>query len=131
MARHLRELGAVKGDRIAAYGKNSDLFALLYLACARAGLIHVPVNFQLKGDELDYILGNSGAEVVFADDDLIDAVTATDNGAAAQVRAFTDLLTPASRRTSHRSEMANSTCTTTMSSSCCTPRGRPRRRRAR
>ena len=96
VARHLRELGAVKGDRIAAYGKNSDLFALLYLACARAGLIHVPVNFQLKGDELDYILGNSGAEVVFADDDLIDAVTATDNGAAAQVRAFTDLLTPAS-----------------------------------
>ncbi|WP_035321100.1 AMP-binding protein, partial [Brevibacterium sp. VCM10] len=67
VARELVRLGATKGDRVAAYGKNSDLFVLLYLGCARAGFIHVPVNYQLKNDELDYILSNSGAEIVFAD----------------------------------------------------------------
>ena len=92
VARELKELGATKGDRVAAYGKNSDLYALLYLGCARAGLIHVPVNYQLKNDELDYILDNSGAGIVFGDADLIDAVTATPVGAGLEVRDFSTLL---------------------------------------
>lgn len=96
VAREFLALGAAKGDRIAAYGKNSDLYLILFLACARAGLIHVPVNFQLTGDELDYILANSGAEIVFADDDLIEAVNATPSGAAGQVRTLSSLLGPAS-----------------------------------
>lgn len=96
VARELVNLGAQKGDRVAAYGKNSDLYLLLYLGCARAGFIHVPVNYQLKNDELDYILDNSGARLVFADADLLDAVTATPTGAAAQVMDFSTLLKPAS-----------------------------------
>ena len=92
VARELLNLGAQKGDRIAAYGKNSDLYLLLYLGCARAGLIHVPVNYQLKNDELDYILDNSGATIVFADEDLLDAVNATSTGAGLQVRDFSTLL---------------------------------------
>ncbi|SMY04104.1 fatty-acyl-CoA synthase [Brevibacterium sp. 239c] len=92
VARELVNLGAQKGDRVAAYGKNSDLYLLLYLGCARAGLIHVPVNYQLKNDELDYILDNSGARLVFADADLLDAVTATPTGADAQVMDFSTLL---------------------------------------
>lgn len=95
VARELIGLGAQKGDRIAAYGKNSDLFALLYLACGRAGLVHVPVNYQLKNDELDYILDNSGARIVFADEDFIETVTTTATGAAARVLDFTSLLQPA------------------------------------
>lgn len=95
VARELLSLGAKKGDRIGAYGKNSDLYLLLYLGCARAGLIHVPVNYQLKNDELDYILDNSGATIVFADDDLLEAVRATPTGAGAQVRDFSALLAPA------------------------------------
>ena len=92
VARELVRLGVTKGDRVAAYGKNSDLFVLLYLGCARAGFIHVPVNYQLKGDELDYILSNSGAEIVFADADLMSAVTSTPTGASAQVIDFADLV---------------------------------------
>ena len=95
VARELLSLGARKGDRIAAYGKNSDLFLLLYLGCARAGLIHVPVNYQLKNEELDFILENSSATIVFADGDLLDAVTATPTGAGAQVKDFSTLLAPA------------------------------------
>lgn len=92
VARKLVRLGVTKGDRVAAYGKNSDLFVLLYLGCARAGFIHVPVNYQLKNDELDYILSNSGAKIVFADADLMSAVTETPTGAAAQVFDFADLV---------------------------------------
>ena len=85
VARELLRLGAGKGDRVAAYGRNSDLYALLYLGCARAGVIHVPVNYQLKGNELDYILDNAGARIVFADDDLIEAVTSTATGTEVEV----------------------------------------------
>ena len=85
VARELLRLGAGKGDRVAAYGRNSDLYALLYLGCTRAGVIHVPVNYQLKDDELDYILDNAGARIVFADDDLIEAVTSTATGTEAEV----------------------------------------------
>lgn len=95
VARELVGLGAQKGDRIAAYGKNSDLYLLLYLGCARAGLIHVPVNFQLKNDELDYILDNSGAKFVFADTDLLPAVSATRSGADVKLLDFSTLLQPA------------------------------------
>ena len=44
LARHLLSLGLSHGDRVAAYGKNSDLYALLFLACARAGLVHAPAS---------------------------------------------------------------------------------------
>jgi fatty-acyl-CoA synthase len=35
--------GLEKGDRVTAYGMNSDAYVLLWLACSKAGLIHVPV----------------------------------------------------------------------------------------
>ncbi len=96
VARELVRLGAAKGDRVAAYGKNSDVYLLLYLGCARAGIIHVPVNYQLKNDELDYILDNAGVGIVFADPDLVDAVTATTTGAAAEVLDLNSLVPVAS-----------------------------------
>ncbi len=96
VARELVRLGARQGERVAAYGRNSDLYVLLYLGCARAGIIHVPVNFQLRADELDHILGDSGAGIVFADSDLVDAVTATETGARAVVHEFSSVLDAAS-----------------------------------
>ena len=62
------------GDRIAAYGRNSDAYLLAWLGCARAGLVHVPVNFGLSGDELNYILQQSGARAVLCDPDHLDKV---------------------------------------------------------
>lgn len=59
--------GLKPGDRVAAYGKNSDAYLLLWMACNRAGLIHVPVNFALTEDELHYILDQSGSRAVFHD----------------------------------------------------------------
>ncbi|MGW4195247.1 acyl-CoA synthetase [Streptomyces sp. NPDC005004] len=62
--------GLVPGDRVAAYGHNSDAYLITFLACARAGLVHVPVNQHLTGDDLAYILGQSGSALVLTDRDL-------------------------------------------------------------
>ncbi|WP_417217763.1 fatty acyl-CoA synthetase [Arthrobacter sp.] len=67
VARRLLDHGLPAGARIAAYGANSDAYAILYLACAEAGMVHVPVNFALKGDELAYILEDSDARLVVVD----------------------------------------------------------------
>ncbi|MCX5207175.1 fatty acyl-CoA synthetase [Streptomyces sp. NBC_00237] len=74
-AAHLRtDRRLDEGDRVATYGHNSDAYLITYLACARAGLIHVPVNQNLTGDDLTYILGQSGSSLVLADPDLADRV---------------------------------------------------------
>ena len=67
VAHALLERGLKKGDRVAAYGMNSDAYVLLWLGCVRAGMIHVPVNFHLVGEELLYILNQSGSKALFYD----------------------------------------------------------------
>lgn len=69
-AKYLLDLGLRKGDRVAAYGQNSDAYAILFNACARAGLVHVPVNYALTGGELSFMLEQSGASAIFVDDHL-------------------------------------------------------------
>ncbi|GAB3276482.1 fatty acyl-CoA synthetase [Parasphingorhabdus pacifica] len=59
--------GAATGDRIAAYGKNSDAYLIGFLACARAGLVHVPINYNLTGGELTYLLDQSGSTIALVD----------------------------------------------------------------
>ncbi|MFD8912413.1 acyl-CoA synthetase [Streptomyces sp. NPDC059575] len=59
--------GLAPGDRVAAYGHNSDAYLIAFLACARAGLVHVPVNQHLTGDDLGYVLGQSGSALVLTD----------------------------------------------------------------
>lgn len=70
VAHHLLNLGLTKGDRVAAYGKNSDAYLILWLACCKAGLIHVPLNFALVDRELAFLLKQSGAKALFLDNAL-------------------------------------------------------------
>lgn len=67
IANGLLAQGLRPGERVAAYGKNSDAYVLLWLACNRAGLIHVPINYALTEGELKYIIDQSGARAVFHD----------------------------------------------------------------
>lgn len=66
----LLDQGLAPGDRVGAYGHNSDAYLIGFLACARAGLVHVPVNQNLTGDDLAYIVDQSGSTLVLADPDL-------------------------------------------------------------
>lgn len=70
VAERLADLGLVKGDRVAAFGRNSDSYLLLWLACVQSGLIHVPANYGLTGNELRYILEQSGARALIVDEAL-------------------------------------------------------------
>lgn len=77
LAHQLIALGLEQGERVGAYGKNSDAYLLLWLACAKAGLIHVPINYALVEHELSYVLSQSGCTALFADPELqpqVDAV---------------------------------------------------------
>ncbi|MCX4767449.1 acyl-CoA synthetase [Streptomyces sp. NBC_01275] len=62
--------GLAPGDRVGAYGHNSDAYLIAFLACARAGLVHVPVNQHLTGDDLAYLVDQSGSTLVLTDPDL-------------------------------------------------------------
>ncbi len=61
VAEEFNRCGLRKGDRLAVYGKNSDAYFITFLGCIYSGIIHVPVNYNLKGQELAYILEQSGA----------------------------------------------------------------------
>jgi fatty-acyl-CoA synthase len=73
-AAELLATGIGSQERVAAYGSNSDAYVIAFLACSRAGLVHVPINNALTGDELDYLLTDSGASLVLADPGLASRV---------------------------------------------------------
>ncbi|MDR3468807.1 MAG: acyl-CoA synthetase [Xanthobacteraceae bacterium] len=76
VAHQLLARGLRKGDRVAAYARNSDAYLILWLACTRSGLVHVPVNYALTAGELKYIVTQSGARAVVYDADLAGTVSA-------------------------------------------------------
>jgi len=55
---------AEPGDRIASWLPKTRTACLLALACARAGLVHVPVNPLLKRAQVAHILADSGARLL-------------------------------------------------------------------
>ena len=75
-ARQLRAAGLAPGDRVVAYGRNSDLYLITWLGCAKAGLVHVPANYALSARELRYILAQSGASLLLHDPALAETAVA-------------------------------------------------------
>jgi acyl-CoA ligase (AMP-forming) (exosortase A-associated) len=64
LAASLKALGFAAGDRIASWLPKTRMTSLLPLACARAGLVHVPVNPLLKRAQVGHILADSGARLL-------------------------------------------------------------------
>jgi acyl-CoA ligase (AMP-forming) (exosortase A-associated) len=54
----------VPGDRIASWLPKTRTACLMALACARAGLVHVPINPLLRRAQVAYILADSGARLL-------------------------------------------------------------------
>jgi acyl-CoA synthetase (AMP-forming)/AMP-acid ligase II len=61
LAAVLAAAGIGRGDRVALLLHNGFEFVESLLACHHLGAVAVPVNFRLAGDEIAYILGDSGA----------------------------------------------------------------------
>lgn len=60
--------GIMPGDRVALDLANFPEFVALKLAIARAGAVCVPCNFLLRGEELGYVLAQSGASMLITMD---------------------------------------------------------------
>jgi fatty-acyl-CoA synthase len=59
-----------KGDRVAYLGFNSPEFAEVFFATAKLGLLLVPLNVRLAVRELQFMLTDSGAKLLFLDSEL-------------------------------------------------------------
>lgn len=71
LARGLRErLGLAVGDRVALLQRNGPRYLEIMQAAWFAGLTVVPINSKLHAREVEYILGHSGARLLFADANL-------------------------------------------------------------
>ncbi len=62
----LRGLGLAPGDRIASLMPNRAALLIHYLACIKAGLVAVPLNYRYMAPEIDHALEVSGATALFA-----------------------------------------------------------------
>lgn len=58
-ANGLLALGLARGDRVAVMLPNHPDYVVAFLACARIGVCQVPVNINLKGTGLAYVLEHS------------------------------------------------------------------------
>jgi long-chain acyl-CoA synthetase len=68
-ARWLYARGVRRGDTVALTGKNSPEWTVAYLAILFAGGVVVPIDYQLKNEEIDLLLKTSRAELLFVDEE--------------------------------------------------------------
>jgi acyl-CoA synthetase (AMP-forming)/AMP-acid ligase II len=59
------------GDALALASGNSIEFLVTYYACAKLGVVCVPVNLGWRSDEVAYVLGHSGARGIVAEAQLL------------------------------------------------------------
>ena len=64
----LVDAGVKKGDKVAMWMYNSDLFMFAFYGIVKTGAVAVPVNFRLAAREAEYIFGNCDAVAVIFDD---------------------------------------------------------------
>jgi acyl-CoA synthetase (AMP-forming)/AMP-acid ligase II len=79
LATSLRELGVVKGSRVALFATDSPRYMEILLACMKLGAIYVPLNFRLARPELETLLRASESQVLFFSDryrELVEAIEA-------------------------------------------------------
>src|SRR3954452_16572524 len=66
----LASRGVGPGDVVAVLMKNSAAFLEFVFAASHIGAVLLPINFRLSADEVGYIVANSGARILIADEEL-------------------------------------------------------------
>ena len=72
----LQGMGVKQGDRVAYIAPNSHAQLESFYAVPQLGAVLVPLNFRLVADDFRYLIRHSGATVVCAAGDYLDAVDA-------------------------------------------------------
>lgn len=74
LARGLDRRGYARGDVLALAAGNSAEFLAVYYACARLGVVCVPINLGWRTDEVAYVLGHSKARGIVVETQLVDGL---------------------------------------------------------
>jgi fatty-acyl-CoA synthase len=61
--------GLQRGTRVAYLGRESEHYFDIALGCAKSGMVLVPINWRLTSHEVDHVLRDSGAELLFIERD--------------------------------------------------------------
>ncbi|MEN2785244.1 class I adenylate-forming enzyme family protein [Sphingomonas qilianensis] len=69
LATRLQAMGVAKGDRVALAMRNLPEWPVIFFAAASIGAIVVPLNAWWTAGELEYGVDDSGARVLFVDDE--------------------------------------------------------------
>src|SRR5947207_2293728 len=70
----LQELGLRQGDRVAYIAPNTHAQLESFYAVPQIGAVLVPINYRLIADDFAYLIQHSGARIVCAHSDYLDAV---------------------------------------------------------
>ena len=65
----LNSRGIGADDVVAVLMKNSTAFLEIAFAVSHIGAVFLPINYRLSADEVGYIVGNSGARLLIADEE--------------------------------------------------------------
>ncbi|MET9327974.1 AMP-binding protein [Tsukamurella sp. NPDC003166] len=77
LARGLQARGYGRGDAIALQMQNRWEFAVSLFACAKLGVVAMPLNLLLAPGDVAYQLGDSGVRAVITEDVFVPALTAS------------------------------------------------------
>jgi long-chain acyl-CoA synthetase len=69
VARWLHSKGIRRGDKIAVSGKNAPEWTVAYLGILFAGGVVVPIDYQLRNDEIDNLIKASESRILFIDEE--------------------------------------------------------------
>ena len=86
----LQSLGVAPGDRVVYIAPNTHAQLESFYAVPQIGAVLVPVNYRLTADDFSYIINHSGARVVCAHEDYLEAVDGI-RGELPQVEHFVAL----------------------------------------
>jgi long-chain acyl-CoA synthetase len=88
LAHGVAGLGYKRGAALAMASGNSADFLAVYYACAKLGVVCVPVNLGWRPDEVAYVLGHSQARGIVVESQLVTAM----QDAIAKVPEVTDVI---------------------------------------
>jgi acyl-CoA synthetase (AMP-forming)/AMP-acid ligase II len=73
-ARALLAGGLRPASRVAFLGKESEFYYEILYACAKSGMVLVPINWRLTSSEVDHVLRDSGTELLFVEREFLELV---------------------------------------------------------
>ncbi|MEG2630852.1 MAG: AMP-binding protein [Comamonas sp.] len=76
VSRGLQALGVQEGGTVAVMLRNSPSYVATVIACKRAGVYLVSLNWHFKAGEVEFLLKDSGAQALVVHEDLVEAIRA-------------------------------------------------------